>query len=143
MTDRDTLRYIHRNIVAGLRSIYAEQYNVAFRRIYVHGSEKRTVHGKGRTVAGSTGRLRDALSSPAATVETGALGVHASFGYPTYIRFLDMKRYGNYKIYNRIIWGRLYGDTFPKISFEYREEVRNYIRTELRSIMNQLNNPDK
>lgn len=34
---------------------------------------------------------------------------------PVYIRFLDMRRYGNLQIYNRVIWGRLYGDLYGRI----------------------------
>lgn len=49
-----------------------------------------------------------------------------------------MKEHGNFKIYNRQIWGILYGETFQNIRYEFNQEVRDWINKNLREIMNQL-----
>lgn len=132
------LQFIHREILKGLRDIFAAQVNVAKRRIYQEGKERRVKQGSGRTVRGRTGVLMDSLENPRQKVWQGELGNHAHFDYPVYIRFLDMKKHGNYKIYNRQIWGILYGETFRNIRYEFNQEVRDWVDKNLREIMNQL-----
>jgi hypothetical protein len=47
------------------------------------------------------------------------------------LRFLDMKKFGNMKIYNRLVWGILYGETKAELSYGFFEEVRNALRRQL------------
>ena len=55
-------------------------------------------------------------------------GVIAHSNLPLYTRFLDMKKHGNYQIYNRQIYGILYHDTLGKIKYEYQDYVRERIK---------------
>ena len=59
-----------------------------------------------------------------------------------YLRFLDINyRKGNDRIsrsvrrelslYNRVVWGVLYGETFPALNYGFRKEVQTYIRERL------------
>lgn len=140
MIDQLQLEFIHRHINEGLKKIYQAQRNIASRRIYQHGRDKRTVQEKGPTVKGRSGALMSSLVHPDKRVWKGELGNHAVFNYPIYIRFLDMKDFGNYKIYNRQIWGILYNDTFNNIRYGFTQEAREYIRNILIDAMNPLNN---
>lgn len=68
-----------------------------------------------------------------------------------YLRFLDINyRRGsrdrisrhlrsNLAIYNRVVWGVLYHETFPEIQYGYTEEIRNSIRQELELALQSTN----
>ncbi|MDE5750105.1 MAG: hypothetical protein K2H87_04980 [Duncaniella sp.] len=129
------LEYVHRHLLDGIRDIFSAQKDIATRRIYREGRNRTVRQGSGRTVLGSSGYLVRALSSPAVEAWKGALGSHATLDYPLYIRFLDMREHGNYKIYNRQIWGILYNDTWNRIRFGFTHEVREKLRAEIMAAM--------
>ncbi|MFK2785139.1 hypothetical protein ACIXWU_07090 [Bacteroides fragilis] len=54
-------------------------------------------------------------------------GVVATSNVPLYIRFLDMKKHGNYGIYNRQVWGILWNNSLQTIKYGYGKEVRDRI----------------
>lgn len=118
----DTLvtKYFTEYIQRGFRKIFAKQRNIAANKIY------------GNQIPRSrSGRLQKALESPLLNIIQGASGITAAVNYPTYIRFLDMKRIGNYRIYNRPIWGILYKETFSDIRYEFRQWLTQYLKTEI------------
>jgi len=137
--DKLELQFVHQEILKGIRDIFSAQRNVAQRRIYQEGKERRVKQGTGKTVRGRSGYLMQSLENPNFKAWKGGLGNHAHLDYPIYIRFLDMKEHGNFKIYNRQIWGILYGETFRNIRYEFNQEVRDWVDKHLREIMNQLN----
>lgn len=137
--DKIKLEFIHREILKGVRKVYRAQYETAAFRLRREGKDKCEVVDEGRPVIGRTGYLMRALQSPEMKVWQRNQSNHASLSYPMYIRFLDMKRMGNFKIYNRQIWGILYGETFPTICYGYTDEVRKWIKNNMEEIMNQLN----
>ena len=51
---------------------------------------------------------------------------------PTYLRLLDRKRLGNYRIYNRPVWGILYKETFNDIRFEFSAWLRKNLADSIR-----------
>ena len=69
-----------------------------------------------------------ALQNPNYSVIPDGEGVIAHSNLPLYTRFLDMKKHGNYQIYNRQIYGILYHDTLGKIKYEYQDYVRERIK---------------
>lgn len=74
-----------------------------------------------------SGLLGGFLHSQRFDVSYSGAGVAAVIDYPVYIRFLDMRRNGNMKIYNRIIWGALYRETLKNIKYEYRDWLRKVV----------------
>lgn len=68
-----------------------------------------------------------------------------------YLRFLDINyrrssrdrisRHlrSNLAIYNRVVWGVLYHETFPEIQYGYTEEIRKSIRQELELALQSTN----
>ena len=102
----DTLeiRYLKELLQAGFRRILENQ-----RYIAQTNNLKRS------------GRLIEMLNSHPTQIQPSGRGIRGKLIYPKHIRFLDMKKKGNYKIYNRQIWGILYRDTFRKMSYMYRE----------------------
>lgn len=51
----------------------------------------------------------------------------ATITYPLYLRFLDMKRLGNWEIYNRQIWGIIYGDVVKRVRYGYRDWLKDRV----------------
>ena len=47
-----------------------------------------------------------------------------------------MKRMGNYRIYNRPIWGILYKDSFVKMKYEFEDWLRSFVGRTLRDSFN-------
>ncbi|EOA52049.1 hypothetical protein HMPREF1214_04873 [Bacteroides sp. HPS0048] len=47
------------------------------------------------------------------------------------MRFMDMKRVGNWQIYNRQVWGILYNNTINAVRYEYGKQVRDQIYARL------------
>lgn len=67
-------------------------------------------------------------------------GAKLSMRYLTYARFLDMKRPGTsqakrnaYHLYNRIVYGFLYGQMLPTIRYGFTEDVKNQIANAIAS----------
>ena len=120
----DLGNFIYETLQKGIRQIYSAQLQIAQRRIYSQSAK-----GRGRS-----GALLNALRHPPSTAQRLGESVSAGIPYPVYIRFLDMKKHGNLKIYNRQIWGVIYRETIPQIKFGFRKEVRDWIDNELKRI---------
>lgn len=116
-------RYFKEYVSRGFRKIFNEQRSIAARKIY----EKQAYRTDG-TLRSRSGMLQKALESPAFTLEARGTSLSASATYPTYLRFLDMKRLGNYRIYNRPVWGILYKETLRDIRYEFRDWLRKVVR---------------
>lgn len=120
-------RYFSEYVERGFRRIFEEQRRIAAEKIY----SKQAYRTDG-TLRSRSGVLQRALSSPALNISGAGAGISAVAHYPTYIRFLDMKRLGNYRIYNRPIWGILYRETFNDIRYEFSDWLRRHIASSLR-----------
>ena len=112
----------------GIQDIFQAQLNIATKRIYQKGRARKKVQGYGTLVQGRSGALMAALQDPNYSVVPDGEGVIAHSNLPLYTRFLDMKKHGNYQIYNRQIYGILYHDTLGKIKYEYQDYVRERVK---------------
>ena len=129
--------FVRENIERDIRAIFEAQYLIATERVYTSAiyptqvGQRRSLvreQGYGRLVRGTTGLLLSALRNPVYSVGFSGRGVVATSNVPLYIRFLDMKKHGNYQIYNRQIYGILYHDTLGKIKYEYQDYVRERVK---------------
>ncbi len=120
MDDHDQIaKYFAEYVNRGFRRIFKEQRRVAAAKIY--GKQAYRTDGTPRS---RSGRLQQALASPTFSITGSGSSISAKAQYPTYLRFLDMKRLGNYRIYNRPVWGILYKETFNDIRFEFSAWLR-------------------
>lgn len=86
-----------------------------------------------------TGILRQFLSRRAFSLQESNGNFTVYIGVLSYLRFLDMqyrlnytglssrrgkKHRANYAVYNRVVWGVLYNETFPDIQAGFTNEVR-------------------
>jgi len=117
-------KYFTEYIRRGFRNIFEEQRRIAANKIY--GKQAYRTDGSKRS---RSGRLQKALESPTLILDGSGSSLSAAVKYPTYIRFLDMKRLGNYRIYNRPIWGILYKQTFRDIRYEFHDWLKKFTTT--------------
>ena len=129
-------QYFSQQIEKGIKDILEAQRMIATKRIYQKGSERRLVKQDGRTLEGRSGLLLYALTYPEYKITFSGEGVSAVTVVPTYIRFLDMKKHGNFMIYNRQIWGILYSETLRNIKYEFRD----WIKERFPEMLKQFNN---
>lgn len=123
-------KFVHQTLKHGIQKIYATQENV------VRNNYKRR-----------TGRLLTLLSAHSydsqITNHSQTLFVRI---FP-HLRFLDMQyRYRNDRIakykrrnlalYNRVVWGILFHETFPELRAGFTDEVRQQIRQQLSRSLN-------
>jgi len=128
MDDPDQIaKYFTEYVNRGFRRIFEEQRRIAAARIY--GKQAYRTDGTPRS---RSGRLQQALASPTFSITGYGFGISAKAQYPTYLRFLDMKRLGNYRIYNRPVWGILYKETFNDIRFEFSTWLRKNLADSIR-----------
>lgn len=128
MDDPDKIaKYFTEYVNRGFRRIFEEQRHIAAAKIY--GKQAYRTDGTPRS---RSGRLQQALASPPFSITGSGSGISAKAQYPTYLRFLDMKRLGNYRIYNRPVWGILYKETFNDIRFEFSAWLRKNLADSIR-----------
>ena len=128
MDDPDLIaKYFTEYVNRGFRRIFDEQRRIAADKIY--GKQAYRTDGTRRS---RSGRLQQALASPIFSISGSGSGISAKAEYPTYLRFLDMKRLGNYRIYNRPVWGILYKETFNDIRFEFSSWLRKNLADSIR-----------
>lgn len=125
------LQYFQHHIEKGIRDIFEAQELIATKRIYQKGDSRRLVRLKGPTISGRSGLLLYALRNPEYKITPSGDGLIANSIIPKYIRFLDMKKHGNYMIYNRQVWGLLYSETRRNIKYEYRSWLENKFKSSL------------
>lgn len=114
--------FFRRVLERDFNAIKQRQLEIANQRIYNQPNKR------------VTGDLRSFLSSgiiPADAETDDYGGVSIRLNYPIQIRFLDMKKNGNIKIYNRQIWGKVYNETLPELKHGLDEEIAEYIRGQL------------
>ena len=132
-------RYFTEQLQKGIRDIFKAQRLIAQKNIYQKGSDRVQSKREGSKLKSRSGALMNALLSPEFSVNPDGQGVHAEMKYPTYIRFLDMKRLGNWKIYNRQIWGILYKDTSVKMRYGFSDWLNNLLYDSVKESINALN----
>lgn len=119
-------KYFREYINRGFRKIFDEQRRIAAGKIY--GKQAYRTDGTPRS---RSGRLQQALASPSLSISGSGSSLSATAQYPSYIRFLDMKRLGNYRIYNRPIWGILYKETFRDLRYEFSDWLEKFVRNSI------------
>jgi hypothetical protein len=105
-----------------------------------------------------TGTLRQFLSRRAFSLQESNGNFTVYVGVLSYLRFLDMqyrlnytglntrrakKQRANYAVYNRVVWGVLYNETFPDIQAGFTNEVRAAWRKQMEEALSQNKLPNE
>lgn len=94
-----------------------------------------------------TGRLVTSLSAHNFTSSSQGYSHTFFVRILPYLRFLDMAyrvrqdriakhQRSKLALYNRVVWGVLYHETFPELSYGFTDEVRRKVGNELKDIFN-------
>lgn len=133
--------FLKETLQKGIRDIFEAQRLIAREKIYQTGHERTREKRDGRSFRSRSGRLMEALNNPDYLLSTDSSGgVHADLNYPIQIRFLDMKRLGNWKIYNRQIWGILFKETFIEMRYGLSDWLQKFTHDTLEESLKPLNN---
>lgn len=86
-----------------------------------------------------SGRLKSSLQGWF-SVDNQEGGAKLSMRYLAYARFLDMKRIGTskakreaYHLYNRIVFGYLYGQMLPTVRFGFTDDIKRQLAASIAS----------
>lgn len=105
-----------------------------------------------------TGTLRQFLSRRAFSLQESNGNFTVYIGILSYLRFLDMqyrlnytglnsrrakKQRAKYAVYNRVVWGVLYNETFPDIQAGVTNEVRAAWRKQMEEALSQNKLPNE
>lgn len=123
-------QFIHETLKEGIEQIYAVQEQVVQSEHLIR-----------------TGRLQSVLSAHAMNFDSSQGTEKVFVRLLPYLRFLDMqyrhrsdriskKRRSRLALYNRVVWGVLYHETFPKMQYGLTDEVRTRIREDLDNAVN-------
>lgn len=123
-------QFVHQTLKEGILKIYSTQENVVRTNL-----QRRT------------GRLMTVLSAHQFESEETQTSQKVFVRLLPYLRFLDMQyrtrndriakfKRRNLALYNRVVWGVLYHETFPELRFGFTNEVRDGIRKLLEKSLN-------
>lgn len=121
-------KFVHDTLKNGINKIYTTQENVVRSNFHSH-----------------TGRLLTSLSAHSYDSEISEESSIIYLRLLPYLRFLDMQyrtrkdkiakvKRRKLALYNRVVWGVLYHETFPTIRYGLTDEVRDSINQELKRI---------
>lgn len=124
--------FVRKILERDVRNIYKAQQKIIGERIWHEGRNLKAVDRK-IDIRRRTGRLENALSNPDFYLKSSGETFEVAANYPIYIRFLDMRRKKDLRIYNRQIWGILYNNSMKEIKFEYGKEIADKVGDALRA----------
>ncbi len=121
MADEIKIQYFEKHIREKVAKVLGEQRQIfTSRQNEISGSPSR---GE---------RIRQALEEVSLNISQDGEGVIAQLAYPVDIRFFDMKRILNWRIYNRQLWGMAYGELLGDIKYEFESYIRENFPDQLR-----------
>lgn len=121
-------QFVHQTITRGIHKIYSTQEEVVRNNFQLR-----------------SGHLLTSLSAHNFSAESQGFQRKFFVRILPYLRFLDMAyrlrkdRVGKFKrsnlaLYNRVVWGVLYNETFPELSFGFTDEVRKTVGKKIKDI---------
>ena len=129
--------FIRKILERDARNIYRAQHLIVSQRIYVSGKDLKATRRK-KGIQRRTGRLENALANPDFQIQSAGEKFMVSSNYPLYIRFLDMKHLGNWRIYNRQVWGIL-SNALRDIRQRYGSYIGDRVGDALRAAFEKYN----
>jgi len=119
-----------------IRNIYKAQLAIAQKNIYVQGKALKKTKRSGPKIGVRSGSLMESLQNPDYLIQAQGEKFIVSAGIVKHMRFLDMKKIGNRKIYNRQVWGILYNNALKDIKFNYGKTISDSVGDALQEAFN-------
>ena len=117
-------------------NIYKSQLLIADKNIRLQGKDLQQKKRRGPKIGTRTGQLLQSLQNPQYSIAgiNGSFRVEADIALQ--LRFLDIKRLGNWQIYNRQVWGILYNNSQRDIKYRYGDQIRDILGEALNQAFN-------
>jgi len=110
-----------------VRNIYKAQLAIAQQNIYIEGKTLKVKKRRGAKIGVRSGALLESLENPDYMIQAQGEKFIVSAGIVKHMRFIDMKKFGNRKIYNRQVWGILYNNALKDIKFNYGQAIKDRV----------------
>ncbi|MBQ0056161.1 MAG: hypothetical protein KBT20_00765 [Bacteroidales bacterium] len=121
-------RFMDSVLEYGIKKIFDKQLEIAAQR-RMSASQRQRSQARAR---GEASRIETELRKRVTQISTTATGGAELWAQvPLVMRFCDMKRNGDWKIYNQPIWGILYHEVFSDLSNKYRSWITFQMRLSL------------
>ena len=128
---RDT--FIVNAIERDVRNIYKAQFLIATQNCYLEGKSLKVRKRKGVTLAAKKdgNRIVARLQNPNFNISVSGDKLLLTNNIIKQLRFRDMKKWGNWRIYNRQVWGILYNNSLKDIKLHLGEQMRDTLGVQL------------
>ena len=134
--------FIVQTLERDLRNIYNAQLLIATKNTYIEGKELKIKVKRGKQFRDKKNakRIIEKLQNPNFVITQSGENFQVTNYILKELRFYDMKAHGNWKIYNRQVWGILYNNALRDIRSQVTENLRDYLGERLQEV---FNNPKK
>lgn len=119
------------------RNIYRAQKLIVSERIYLSGKNLKALQRK-KGIQRNSGRLENSVTNPDFIIKSQGENFKLVLNYPLYIRFLDMRKHGNWRIYRHPIWGIINNQTIPDLMTKYGKVVADKMGELLQAAVNKF-----
>lgn len=120
-----------------LKNIYKAQLAIARNSTYIEGKELNIKKYNNQKIGVQSRALLQSLENPDYVIQTSGDKFIVTGNIVKKMRFLDMKKYGNLRIYNRQVWGILYNNAYRDIRFNYGKAISDLLGEKLNEALNQ------
>jgi len=118
-----------------IQNIYKAQLAIANENIYVTGKSLKPLRRRGPVTGVRSGQLLASLYNPDFNMQAQGTKFVVSVNIVKQLRFIDMKRFGNRRIYNRQVWGILYNNALKDIKYKFGETLRDSVGDALKEAL--------
>jgi len=120
-----------------VRNIYKAQLAIAQQNVYISGKALKAAKSRKPKIGVRSGSLLESLQNPDYLMQAQGGQFIVSVGIVKHMRFIDMKKFGNRKIYNRQVWGILYNNAMKDIKYNYGQSISDSVGDALREAFSQ------
>ena len=120
-----------------LNNIYKAQLAIARNNTYIEGKGLNIKKGRDSKIGVRSGSLLESLENPNYVIQSSGEKFVVSANIVKGMRFIDMKKFGNLRIYNRQVWGILYNNALRDIRYGYGKAITDELGAKLNEALNQ------
>lgn len=135
LKEADIQGFIASKVQEGFNMINNAQLNIYYDNLYHVGKELKQKIRKGKNIQRRSGELESSLNRATAHIITAGTNFILTATILKQLRFLDMKKKGNWRIYNAQVWGILYHNTYPDIKYALGSHVKDQVDKALHKAM--------
>ena len=140
LKEADIQSFISAKVQEGFGMINKAQLDIYYDNLYREGKELKQKIRKGKHIQRQSGALESSLNRATAQIITAGTNFMLTATILKQLRFLDMKKKGNWRIYNAQVWGILYNNTYPDIKYALGSHVKDQVNNALHKAMSASNN---